>query len=237
MGRCCRSSTQTKAVSSAAAPGQPPYDRRRAPAEAIAVDQRPDQQEKTGAEGEDAHHVEAFGCMVARLRDHDGSGDEQRDADGYVDEEGPPPAAQSGEHAAADRSSGDRDAQARAPEGVGLRPLRPGEGVIDHRERCRQQQARADTLEGTGQVQHDCRRRQTAEGGRDREDTQAEKRRPLASVPIGIGSCRKQQRRKGEDVGAHDPLDIRESGAERPRHRRQRHRHNVRIEHDQGRDQ
>jgi hypothetical protein len=121
-------------------------DRPRCPAERIAVDQRPDQQEEPDAERQDSGIVQTLGFVIARFIHEGRDRDEQSDADRQVDEEGPTPTKETRNDAADNRATGDRNADVDAPDRIGFCPLLLGERMIDDRERRGQHHAPTNAL-------------------------------------------------------------------------------------------
>jgi len=89
-----------------------------------------------------------------------------------------------------------------------------------NRQRGAQLQGRADALHGARHVEDDSPRRQAAEQRRQCEHREPDEGDAAAANAIGKRTRRHQQRRKGEDVGADHPFDVRERGAEIARDRR-----------------
>src|SRR5260370_583644 len=200
-------------------------------------DQRPDQQEEPGAERQDSGIVQTLGFVIARFIHESRDRDEQSDADRQVDEEGPTPPEETRDDAADDWAAGDRNADQGAPERIGFCPLLLCERMIDDRERRCQQQARTNALQRPRKVQHQGGLRQAAETGRHREEHEANQRRALAPMPVGIGAGREQQRRETQHVRADHPFDVGEAGAERARERRRTPGDDIRLEQSQRRHQ
>jgi hypothetical protein len=201
----------------------------------VAVDERRGQRKEADAERHDAEHIESLRLRIARLGHEGARCHDERETQRHVDQEGPPPAEESGDHAAGNRTERDRDADRGTPERVGPRALRAAEGGGDDRERRREQHASADALDRARDLELQHRRGETAGCRRHEEDHETDEHHAPATVQISERSGRQQQRRERDEICADHPLHTREPGMQVARDRRQRDGDDVRIQHDERR--
>ena len=184
------------------------------------------------AEVSEARKVETLVRRVARLVDQEEARDDAEDPDRDVDEEDPVPADVVGEKTADERADRERergDARPDADRGAAL-PRR--ERRRDDRERRRVHQGGAGALRDARGDEHVARRREPAGKGREGEHRDADDEQETPAVGVGELSADQHERREGERVAAHDPLELREPDAEVALDRRQRDVHDGVVEHD-----
>ncbi len=102
----------------------------------------------------------------------------------------------------------------------------------DDRERRRIHEGGSGPLQDARADQHRRRRGEAAHERREREDDDAEHEDPPASVGIGHLAADEHERREGQRVARHDPLELGEIGAEVALDRGQRDVHHRVVEHD-----
>jgi hypothetical protein len=133
-----------------------------------------------------------------------------------VDEEDRSPSKRRDQRAAADRAAGQADRRAGGPH-----PNRPSAlarlriGVVEQDQRARDQHRGAQTLHGPGPDQDRERRRQAAEPGGGCEHCEPGDEHPPRSDPVAESPGRQDERGEHDRVGADDPLQGRDTAAER----------------------
>ncbi len=198
----------------------------------ISRDQAQREQEEAGAEGQKARYIDTDCVRISRLAH--GSQDDPDDDDAHrdVDIERPLPSEFLRNEPAHDRAERHCDADHGAPEGKGAGALGAPEPMRQDCQRGAQLQCCSKALKRARYIEDQHGGRGSADQRSERENGEPRDEHPLAAIAIRQRARRHHQRGEHEGVGADHPLDRREVGMQRAGDRRQRHRHDVRVQID-----
>ncbi len=141
-------------------------------------------------------------------------GDHGNDADRDVEPEDPLPGEALGDGATDERSDGDGKAADAAPGAERECAAFRRNGGGEDRQRQRNDEGTAHTLQSAGNDEHLDRRRHRCQSGADREDAKADDEHSPPAEAVAERSAGEEQDGEGEGVGVHDPLQLREAGVE-----------------------
>ena len=173
--------------------------------------------------------------MVGRgpaLRDVAEGGDRGDDGDGHVDQQGPAPGGELGQHAAEDEADGGAGAGDAAVDGEGPGPLLGlGEGDREQREGSGGHDGGEGTLQGAGAEEHGGVLGQAPQRGGTGEADQADDEHALAPEVVGDAPAEQEEPGERERVGGQHPLPVGGRDVQGPLGRRQGDDHHRGVEH------
>ncbi len=174
-----------------------------------------DQGEQAEGDGQRAGQVDPGPVGRARLLDGGGRDQQDGERDGHVDEEGPAPGEQVGQHAAEDRAGGEPGRHQGAVQPERLLPQRSlGEGGGEQGQARRGGGGRREPLGDAGGDEDLGGRREAAGEGGQAQQGEAGEEDPLAADEVADPAEEQGEpgRRQGEGGG--DPLQVRQGEAE-----------------------
>ncbi len=191
----------------------------------VRLDEPVDQARQRHREEREAGPVGPAGPRRARLGHLGQRDDDGREADRRVHEEDPAPGEAGGQQPAEQRPDGHCQAGHRSPHAERDAAVLAAEGVRQQRQRYREHDRPADSLQGAGQLQHHRADGKTAQDRREGENGQAGQVQPATAEHVGQAARRQQERRQGQRIGVDDPLQVGEARIQRPLDIRQGHVH------------
>ena len=167
------------------------------------------------------------------LRHEAEGGHSGRDRDGHVDQKGPAPGGELGQHAAEDEPDGRTAAGDAAVDGEGTGPLLGlGEGDREQRQGGGCHDRGEGTLEGAGAEEHGGVLGQAPECRGGGEADEADHEHPLAPEVVGDAAAEEQQAGEREGVGGEHPLAVGRRDVQGPLSGGQGDDHDRGVEHD-----
>jgi len=188
-------------------------DQRAGEAALVGLDEPVDQAGQGRTEHDEPGPVGPGAATGLGLRDLRGDDHDRDHADRQVDQEDPAPGQRRGQQPAQQRADRDGEPGDRAPDAERRAALPTAERACQQSQRHREHDRPADTLQATGQLQHERRRRHPAQHGRDREHGEPHQVHATAAEHVGQAPGGEQQCGQRQGVGVHHPL---EAGEARP---------------------